>query len=178
MSEPLDELYLVWLYGQVSNTRLRSPRKTYWNLLRSIFTTQFFWFVPNDDARVDDGLELRIEFLQEAEIPEVDPLWLHQGCSFLEMLIGLSRRLAFQADNTPAYWFWELISNLGLSEYNDASQSNVSDVVAEVTNRVTFRTYNYSGEGGLFPLKYPPKNQREVELWFQMQYYLMELEGG
>jgi hypothetical protein len=177
MNEPLDELYLVWLYGQVANPNLKSSRKTYWDLMRALFTTEFVWFVPNDDARISDGIELRGEFCYDAEISEVDPHWMDQGCSFLEMMIGISRRLSFQADRSPSFWFWKLIENLGLSECNDAYKKNLPALVEEVTDQVTFRTYSADGRGGLFPLKYPEDDQTKVELWYQMQAYIMENEG-
>lgn len=177
MDAPLDELYLVWLYGQVANTTIKAPRKTYWDLMRALFTTEFVWFVPNDDARVEDGRELRSEFLYDAEIPEVDPDWMDQGCSFLEMLIALSRRVAFQTDNSASYWFWRLIDNLGLGECNDMHKGHLADIVEEVTDRITFRTYDPDGRGGLFPLKHADMDQTKVEIWFQMQAYVLELEG-
>lgn len=177
MAEPIDELYLVWLYGQVANTRLRTSRKTYWDLMRALFTTEFVWFIPNDDARVEDGRELRQEFLYDAEISEVDPHWMDQGCSYLEMLIALARRVAYQAENSPSYWFWKLIENMGLSECNDVYKVNLSALVEEVTDQITFRTYDTDGTGGLFPLKHPDLDQTKVEIWFQMQAYVMELEG-
>jgi len=176
MSKPLDELYLVWLYSQVANTRVKDSRKTYWDLMRALFTTEFVWFVPNDDARVDDGRELRYQFLYDAEIPEVDPLWMDQGCSYLEMLVALARRCAFVNERNPKYWFWELIGNMGLSECNDAYQVNLPALVEEVTDQITFRTYDIDGVGGLFPLKRPTKDQTKVEIWFQMQAYVMERE--
>jgi hypothetical protein len=177
MAKPLDELYLVWLYSQVSSTRQMRSEKTYWDLLNILYRTEFEWFVPNDDARIADGIELRIEFMHDAEIPEVDPMWMAEGCSYLELLIALSRRMSFQADNSASYWFWHLIGNLGLGECNDAYKKNLPKLVEEVTDQVTHRTYSYDGIGGLFPLKHARSDQTRVELWFQMQAYIMELEG-
>jgi hypothetical protein len=177
MNEPLDELYLGWLYSQVANTRVRQSRKTYWNLVRALFRTEFVWSVPNDDARISDAIELRTEFIIDAEIPEVDPIWMEEGCSYMELLIALSRRMAFQADNSPSYWFWQIIDNLGLTECNDMYPNDLPQLVEEVTDQVTFRTYSYDGVGGLFPLKHATMDQTRVEIWFQMQAYIMELEG-
>jgi hypothetical protein len=174
MNEPLDELYLVWLYSRVANTRLKSPSRTYWDLLRKLFTTEFVWFVPNDDARVDDGRDLRIEFLQDAEIPEVDPHWMDQGCSYLELLIGISRRMAFMIDGEPGVLFWELIRNIGLIECTDAYNGDLDDLIEEVTDQITFRTYDIDGTGGLFPLRRSMEDQTKVELWYQMCAYVIE----
>lgn len=178
MDAPLDELYFVWLYGLVSNTRIKNPRQTYWNLMRALFTTEFVWFIPNDDARVSDGLELRGEFLHDMEISEVDPHWLDQGCSFLEMLIGLSRRLAFQTDDRANNCFWMLINNIELGKCNDAYKVNLPALVEDITDQITFRTYGEDGHGGLFPLKNPDTDQTKLEIWFQMQAYILEHERG
>jgi len=39
---------------------------------------------------------------------------------------------------------------------------------------VILRRYSKTGKGGLFPLKHPKKDQTEVEIWYQMQQYVME----
>ena len=36
------------------------------------------------------------------------------------------------------------------------------------------RRYKRSGEGGLFPLKNAAKDQRKVEIWYQLSSYLLE----
>lgn len=177
MAEPLDELYLVWLYAQVENPNLKNPRRTFWNLCRALFTTEFVWFVPNDDARIEDGRELRYQFLDDAEIPEVDPAWIDQGVSYLEMLIALSRRGAYQNDMPAPKWFWLMIRNLGLYECNDSfNTEQLASIVEEVTDQVTFRQYHMDGRGGLFPLKRPAEDQTKVELWYQMCAYIIENE--
>lgn len=174
MDEPLDELYLRWLYGQVANVRTRVRARTYWGLLRQLYTTEFVWFVPNDDNRVVDGLELRNEFLQDSEL-EVDENWMLLGCSFLEMMIALCRHLAFETEGKVAFWFWRLIENLDLEDITDAVYPTYShDDISEKLNAVLWRRYHPSGEGGLFPLKQAPQDQTKVELWYQMNTYLIE----
>jgi len=174
MPEPLEELYLVWLYSRIADTRVRSPRKTYWTLFRLLFRTEFVWFVPNDDARIEDARELRYQFLDDAEIPEVDPAWLDMGCSYLELLIALARRAEFMSENDATSWFWLMLHNIGLDECNDTYNKNMDKLVEEVTDQITFRNYDDDGTGGLFPLRRPRGDQREVELWYQLNAYVME----
>src|SRR5689334_4311656 len=120
MNEPLDELYFKWLYRQVGSVRLRNPARTYWSLLRLLFTKEFVWIIPNDDNRVEDGRCLRHEFVEELGIENVDYEWMSLGCSFLEMLIALSRWLAFEAEEgEPRDWFWHVMRVLGLDIYRD-----------------------------------------------------------
>lgn len=175
MAEPLDESYLNWLYSQVATTRSRTPSKTYWNLLRLMYTVEFVWFIPNDDNRVEDGRDLRREFFLERAIRLRDSGWMDLNCSFLEMAIGLSRRLSFEAGQEPAWWFWKLMENLDLHEYSDAKPLP-KDIVRERLDAVVWRTYEPNGDGGLFPLKNPPHDQRSMELWYQLNTYLIENE--
>lgn len=174
MTKPLDELYLEWLYSQVASLRSRIPEKRYWNLLRQLYTTEFVWFVPNDDNRVEDGRDLRHEFLTEEGITDVDLEWMDLGCSVLEMMIGLARRLSFEAEGEPRVWFWRLIENLGLSSDNDAHHNTKK--VNDVLRTLIFRTYDANGRGGLFPLRNAQKDQRDVEIWYQLCTYLSEAE--
>lgn len=177
MDEPLDELYLTWLYSQVGSVKSRSRSRTYWFLLRQLYKTEFVWLIANDDNRVEDGRDLRHEFVSELNV-EPDDEWMSLGCSMLEMLVGLSRRLSFEAEGKPRDWFWHLIENLDLTHHTDAHCEN-SDLceerIAEILNVVIWRTYNPNGHGGLFPLRRPEEDQTNVELWYQLCAYVLEL---
>lgn len=173
--QPLDELYFVWLYSQVGSVEATNPSKTYWGILRLLHSKEFLWIIPNDDNRAEDGKALRHEFINEEELDNIDQDWLDLGCSMFELLIGLSRRLSFLEDGEPSNWFWRLIENLGLEEYNDNSiipEGKVSDIL----DNVIYRTYRTNGRGGLFPLKRPNKDQRDVEIWYQLNAYLLEID--
>jgi hypothetical protein len=173
MAEPLDETYLKWLYSQVAAPRVRTPERKYWRLLRQLYVTEFVWIVANDDNRVEDGRELRIDFLTENPSIEANEDWMGLGCSFLEMLIGLSRRISFEADGTPKQWFWKLLENIDLQGCSDASDITTEEIYEKV-HRVIWRTYESNGTGGLFPHKHNKDDQRRVELWYQLQGYLLD----
>jgi len=177
MSELLDESYLTWLYGQVSSVRTKSPTRTHWGLLRQLYTTEFVWFVPNDDNRAEDGKELRKEFFLDESIFEVDPDWIDLECSVLEMLVALSRRLSFEAEGETRWWFWHLLENLELTHYNDKEYDN-QDYINKAIDRLLNRRYKKDGLGGLFPLDYAGEDQRKVELWYQLASYVIEREEG
>lgn len=172
MSGTLDDQYLPWLYGQVAEVKTRRSSRTYWDLFRQLYSTEFVWFVPNDDNRAEDGRELRSEWAAQEGVG-YDPDWLSLGCSFLEMLIGLSRRLTFEAEGDTSAWFWHLINNLELTGFHDRSNFNPQDV-DDVTATVIWRTYDEDGNGGLFPLRQPSGDQRKVELWYQLSEYLLQ----
>lgn len=175
MSAALDERYFDWLYGQVCSVKTRSPAKSYRDLLHILFTKEFVWLVPNDDNRVEDGKDLRYEFFEAEGIEPTkrDSHWLNLGCSMLEFLIALSRRAEFESDQDAKTWFWELLQNLDLHEMNDRVEID-QDYVEEILDRVIWRTYDYNGDGGLFPLLYPEEDQRKVELWYQLSAYILE----
>ena len=174
MNQPLDELYLPWLYSQEASIWRKQPTRTYWSLFRLLFTKEFVWIVPNDDNRVEDGRDLRLEFIDDEDLSDVDPAWMELGCSFLEMLIGLSRRLSFEADGGgPREWFWVLMGNLQLENFNDASDIPCQEI-DQILDGVIWRTYKPNGSGGLFPLTNPKEDQRDVEIWYQLSAYLME----
>lgn len=174
MNEPLDELYLKWLYRLIESNRFRNPSRTYWKLTRKLYTKEFVWYIPNDDNRVEDGKDLRYEFIDDCKLQDVDPEWLDLGCSMLEMLIGLSRRLSFQVQGQPRDWFWHLLTNLDIREYNDYGVFP-DTLVDETIDNVIWRTYKSNGRGGLFPLRRPKQDQREVELWYQLNSYVLEM---
>lgn len=173
MFEPLDEQYLTWLYARIGAVKETRSTKTYWSLLRQLYCTEFIWLIPNDDNRVEDGRDLRYEFLDDVGLSEdVDPNWMGMGCSVLEMIFGVAKRLSFEADGTPRVWFWELLTNLGLSGYTDKEYDERP--IAEIVNRLIWRTYEPDGRGGLFPMKHPPEDQREVEIWYQLCTYILD----
>ena len=168
-----DEAYLRWLYQQVARVSYRDPSRTYWSLLKQLYTTEFVWLVPNDDNRVEDGRDLRVEFIQQSNFPHVTDEWMGMGCSMLEMLIALSRRLSFEADREPRAWFWHLLRNIQLDNYTDDKPDFRGDV-EESLNRVIWRTYDKNGHGGLFPLEHSDIDQTKVELWYQLSAYLTQ----
>lgn len=169
----LDGRYLTWLYGQVGSVVEKNPSKTHWTVLRQLYTTEFVWFIPNDDNRAEDGRALRQEFLNYEGIRNVDPDWMHMGCSMLELMIALARRISFLDGKGPAAWFWQLMENLDLEKYNDNTlvpEKQIESILGDVI----FRTYGRNGRGGLFPLRRASHDQTKVELWYQLNAYLLE----
>ena len=171
--EPLDEQYFKWLYRQVADPDATDPSVTYWRLLKQLYTTEFVWLVHNDRNRLEDGKELRNDFIREEGLADVDPSWVEIGCSMLELAVGLARHLAFMAEGTTAYWFWDLMENLGIRKYHDNVKYPVRRV-DDVLETVIQRGYDSDGNGGFFPLKHATRNQRGEELWEQLNSYVME----
>lgn len=173
MNEPLDELYLTWLYSQIGVVTRRHSTRTYWALARQLYNKPFIGFVPNDDNREADGKDLRFEFIDREDIQEIDIDWMELDCSMLEMLIVLARIMAFEAEGEPRDWFWHMLKNIRLDSYNDMSGVPYRKI-DDILDRVIQRTYHPSGYGGLFPLKHAAEDQRKVELFYQLSAYLLE----
>jgi hypothetical protein len=175
VSAYLDERYFDWLYAQVCSVRVRNPSKTYRQLLDLLYSKEFLWMVPNDDNREEDGKDLRFEFLEEEgiDVSERDTLWLELPCSVLEFLVALARLFAFEYEGEVSERFWELLGNLELDQYNDRAEID-REAIEAVLDRLIWRKYHYNGGGGLFPLRYPERDQRWVEVWYQLNAYILE----
>lgn len=174
------EHYFEWLCQTIL---AESDEKSYLKLARCLFNRIFVPIVDHDENRAYDGIELRDEFLREEEYPKYTDI--PGECSVLEMMIALARRMDFETSDPyeyvlsdrTAYWFWEMIDNLGLSPFDDECYDELNgedDYVDSVIDAFVDRRYTKTGVGGLFPLRRPSEDQRRVELWYQMSAYLME----
>ena len=173
MEEPFEGVYFNWLCAKVIDVKKKKPSETYWRLLEQLHRTEFVPLLQMDENRAAYGKELRREFLLAADAPDNLEWRETLGCSILELLIAVARDLEFQTDVSRVSSFWELINNLGLIGYYDAINFDPAyvDGVLEVFNA---RAYLPDGYGGLFPLKNAQRDQREVEIWYQMFDYLTD----
>jgi len=160
--------YYEWLIAQIHIPNGRSYR----DLFEIMHNLEFVWTVPNDDNRVQDGMDLRAEFLDGSH---------HSfgltGVSFLEVLIGLSRRVAFTAGGNADEWAWKLMKNLRLPKCSDPLNEAKIHRVNDILDAVIWRTYERDGKGGFFPLQDPLEDQTKVEIWYQMNAYVIEMNA-
>lgn len=178
MTTKLEQAYFDWLVAQIE---VRSTR-TFHDLFERLHNTEFVWVVPEDDNRVQDGLDLRTEFLNElGRNPQRELRTffssMQKGASVLEVMVALSRRIAFTAGGRPRDWAWQLIENLRLQKMSDPFTDQKSRKVEEVLESLIWRTYDKDGLGGFFPLNDTLEDQTKVEIWYQMQKYVMEIDG-
>ena len=163
--------YNRWLRGLVEK-----PSPFYHILFDMAWATIYEHHIPNDINRAVDGLELRERFELESslKLPDLGE------CRMLEFLIALAIRLNesvydYNNPNLTPYWFWVLIENLELDEYDDYYPFNkIHSHIEQIFIRLNRRLYTTSGYGGLFPLEAPKENQQEIEVWYQMMAYLSE----
>lgn len=171
INEPIESSYFKWLCAKVMKSGARTPSQTYWKLLQLLHNTEFVWVEAMDENRAEDGKDLRHEFANTTQVEE-DPSWAHLGCSILEMLIAFSRRASYVTERRSRDWFWEMLKNLGIDHVTDAVFDG-HDVIG-ILDQFVWRTYDYNGLGGLFPLQDPPHDQRKVEIWYQFCDYIVE----
>lgn len=152
----------------------------YSKLLGELHGTDFYSLIPNDDNRCEDGKQMREKFNDEEGQQALSQSDLEE-CTVLEMLIGLCFRLEFETaqspwEKTPREWFWILIDNLGLEWCDDALYEQLESRDEIITKVKIFldRRYKNDGNGGLFPLRNPRKDQRRIEIWYQMSAYILE----
>lgn len=149
-------------------------------LLRKLYSTEFWWLIPFDAHRADDGIQLRYRFGRENGIP--DPQICAEldnfPCSILEMIVALAIRCEehIMGDenigNRTSLWIHQMLSTIGLLGYSD----NVFDEreVDVILNNFLNRRYERTGEGGLFciPDLEPDRDMRQTEIWNQMNWYM------
>lgn len=166
MGEPIEGLYFNWLCAKV----LPGDTSGYCDLMRILYKTEFVWSISGDRNREEDGLELRIDFLRETDW-ENEAGWYHSPCSVFEVFIAFAKRASFQTDTPVNEWFWIFMANLRLDQYRQVSKPDIA-MIDRIINTFLWRIYDPSGYGGMFPLREPKHDQREVEIWYQFCEYL------
>lgn len=161
----MDYEYYEWLVSQI----FLPPNKSFNTLFDMMHSREFVWLVPNDDNRIQDSLDLRTEFLNGKK----NKLDL-EGATLLEILVSLSRRVSFTAGHSPEHWAWVLIKNLRLNKKFDPLTAEEMVKINDILEALVWRTYQQNGQGGFFPLKRPDEDQTQVEIWYQMNKYVIE----
>jgi len=165
------KMYWEYLMSRVGE------HKDYTLLLRQLYTTPFRWPLHKDHNRAYESDEIRRYFGNDMDInyDEIDG-WNDQNVSFLEVLLQLATRcetgVGAMETIQHTVWFWKFMDHLGLDKYNNYTYD--SEKVEEIVEKCIERRYDRLGNGGLFPLKASPNDQRLVELWYQMAEYLHE----
>lgn len=169
IKDQINNEYFEWMYDLVGGMR-GSKYTSYRKLLLLLHNTEFVYSIPMDENRAEDGVDLRHRFsFLNADI-------LDDPCSVLEMMVALSIRCeeSIMDDTTmgdrTGQWFWGMINNLGLSAMTDANfdRRYVEDCVQQFLNR----DYEEDGRGGLFRVKNCEVDLRNVEIWYQLCWYL------
>ena len=136
--------------------------------------------IPRAVNRAEDGIDLRYRFALEHEeySPGLVTDVLDGPCSVLEMMVALAIRCETFMDDASigdrtAQWFWVMVTNLGLGYMMDNKfDKKEADYIL---NRFLDREYDPDGKGGLFRLRHCDSDLRDVEIWYQLCWYMDEI---
>lgn len=168
--------YFEWLSEFVCDEKYMSGNG-YRKLLMYLHSTTFRYpaHIPNDGNRAEDGRALRHKFARERDYEDVES-YLVEQCSVLEMMVALAVRCEnhimedTDIGDRTGQWFWGMVTNLGLYSMNDEAFDKA--YVSNVIKRFLERKYRDNGAGGLFTVPNCPYDLRNVEIWYQMHWYL------
>jgi hypothetical protein len=162
----IDYDYFEWLISHIAVPN----GKSYNELFEVMHNTEFHWTIPNDDNRIQDGIDLRGYFLNGKKAT------IHlEGATLLEILVSLSKKVEFTAGGSSRKWAWRLLKNLRLHKMSDPLAEADINRINDILDALIWRTYRADGRGGFFPLNYPEEDQTKVEIWYQMNKYVLEM---
>lgn len=173
----LDELwddyleYLIWRCG------LQKFAK-YGKLFEILHNIEFTYILDRDGNRHDDGADLRFDYnIPDCFNENLDEDFYSHWTSVLEMLIALAIKVDDEiigdpSEEHPEEFFMKMIDNLGLLKYKGNRYKE--DNVIKIIDRWLNREFDRDGNGSPFPIKYNHRDQREVEIWDQMNAYISE----
>lgn len=172
--DKIEQAYFEWMCDLVCDRRYTN-QITYEKLLRFLHDTEFVYFIPKDENRAEDGIDLRYRFAIHHDYEDID-YCLDGPCSVLEMMVALAIRCEESIMDDPGrgdrtgQWFWGMVSNLGLGSMIDSRFDR--QYVEEVVDRFLNRDYEPNGKGGLFTVRHCNRDLRTVEIWYQLCWYL------
>lgn len=167
--------YYKWLLYHV---RVSENRKfmQYSSLFKYLHNKRFRYTIFMDKNREADGLYLRDEFFGDLNIRNGE---MEQGACVLEVLVALACRMDddYVGDpgvEEPDELFMELLFNLGFKDFTNNKWGIYKDLADEIIDKWLDREFDQCGNGSIFPIKKPHRDQREIEIWAQMSEYIYE----
>lgn len=176
------EDYFDWLCEYVTRNKLQSKGVTsdisYNKLFEYLFSVPFTWTIDFDENRAGDGYSLRDDYSLDRTGTYDLSEYIDSEVSVFEVIIALAIRCEEAMDdpdygNRTRQWFWEMLNNLGVADQYD--QNFDLEYVDKCVTRFLNREYEPNGRGGLFIVRHTNEDLRDVELWYQMNWYLNEI---
>lgn len=176
--------YFEWLKAQVDPFVGRGQHEFLFSTLHEV---SFYALIPLDKNRASDGLVLREEYYGYVPPDPYFPNMHSVGntfdteCSFFEFLIALSRKMNFIyaeiVEDRTIDLFWEVLANMGI-DFDETIDMNwdyrTKDYILNCIHTVLERKFKRDGRGGLFPIENSSTDQRNQEIWYQMNSYIYE----
>lgn len=157
--------------------------RDYTALLSLLFNKEYKWSIRMDETRAAYVKIAREEFLEKLNLTnEQYDEWSWALCSpprLLEVLLMLAKQMedafGFADEKNIPNWFWMMLSNLGISEYDDRRLgTKEADIINQKLDIWLNRHFEPDGTGSPFPLKGVCLDQRTVDLWQQANLYVTE----
>ena len=173
--------YFKWLVSFVCDAR---HKEGYSIVLHELFNREFIWLIDYDENLAIYGLEMRDKFLASSETyRKMYDIYggFDQNCTILEMMVALAiiieeRVMTNYEENRTSEWFWGMMTSLGLINYDDMSYDE--EEVDEILEKFLYRKYQKNGVGGLFTIKNGDKNMCKIDIWLQINAFLIEMKAA
>ena len=169
------DIYLNWLYFDILDGP-ESRFKAYYSLFKALLDIPYVVVHPMDKNRFEDGLELREDYCRENGIDFVD---ICPECTVLEMFVAFAYRIEkeIMASASGKFdcfrWFWGFIEALELDEFDENDYDK--GWICKIIDNFLYRKYDKFGKnGGIFLLHFCNTPAFEMELWDQMNEFLVE----
>lgn len=178
LEDQIKNEYFDWMYNLVCRDRYSNPI-SYKKLLAFLHNTEFIYIISRDENRATDGIDLRYRFAYDHPSINDAESYLDGPCSVLEMMIALSIRCEETIMDNPnvgdrtKQWFWGMVTSLGLGSMTDDRFNR--RYAENVIDRFLHREYEPNGKGGLFTIRHRNCDLRDVEIWYQLCWYLDEI---
>lgn len=172
--------YFEWLISKICDG-WSDGAISFRNLFYKLHSTQFTFILSRDENRAKDGVDLRYRFAWENEYsyPAEIEYELNGPCSVFEMMVALALYCEENIMSDPLIgnrtpqWFRSMIVNLGLgSMSDDRFDERRAD---EIIGRFLDRQYDADGSGGLFTVRRCSQDLRDVEIIYQLYWYLDDI---
>ena len=172
--------YLCYL---MNRAQLRAAGELgYLKLCEKMQATGFLPILEMDANRCGECVNLRSDFAEADErINYILNRELSETGTMLELLIVLAEKIDYDLSDSRfesgnGTWIKEMLLNCGLIEAtnNAFRYSGEEAFVEEILDILNRRKYGWDGQGGLFPLRWPKEDQRDLELIIQMNNYIEE----
>lgn len=175
LEDRINNDYFDWMYELMCGHRF-AKEISFRKLLMHLHRTEFVYILRRDKSRAADGVALRYRFPYEASGIDDVSRYLDGPCSVLEMMVALAIRCEETIMDNPligdrtSQWFWTMLTSLGLHTQEDSQYDR--EYVDTILETFLNREYEPNGKGGLFTVRGCEDDLRNVEIWYQMCWYL------
>lgn len=173
---PIEYEYREWLTSLAFG--LCEGFGDYKELFEYLYSREFICVLDRDRNRGADGLCLRDSFADAYGYSGIRDI-LSMPCNVLEVIISVADRCEkqFMADaelgDRTGMWLYGMLNSLGIADltdgYFDIGQAR------RAIDVLLARSYCRNGRGGLFTVKNRNVDMRKAEIWYQMNWYLDEV---